>query len=138
MNSKDIRNESLAAMFGEVIHTYTRAQAIDDGVLVDVSETAKEAGFRFPVALTRAVCAKCVEVPPKVVLQDEEGRLWDVLCMAFFAIKRARQGGEQLLFKLHVRNDNRERTPPLVTLKLVCGPGDDAEPVITIMLPDED
>ena len=27
-----------------------RAQALEDGVLVDVSETAREAGFRFPVA----------------------------------------------------------------------------------------
>jgi len=26
----------------------------------------------------------------------------------------------------------------LVTLKALCGPGDDGEPVITIMLPEED
>jgi hypothetical protein len=32
-------------------------------------------------------------------------------------------------FPVHVRNDNRERTPPLVRLKAVCGPGDDGEPV---------
>jgi hypothetical protein len=41
-------------------------------------------------------------------------------------------------FALHVRNDNRERTPPLVRLKAVCGPGDDEEPVITVMRLDED
>ena len=41
-------------------------------------------------------------------------------------------------FAVHVRNDNRERTPPLVRLKALCGPGDDAEPVITVLLPDED
>jgi hypothetical protein len=35
-----------------------------------------------------------------------------------------------------VRND--ERTPALVRLKAVCGPGDRGEPVITIMLPEED
>jgi len=34
-----------------VIHTYTRAQAIEDGVLIDVSEMAREAGFRWPVAV---------------------------------------------------------------------------------------
>ena len=28
--------------------------------------------------------------------------------------------------------------PPLVRLKAVCGPGDDAAPVVTIMLSDED
>jgi hypothetical protein len=30
------------------------------------------------------------------------------------------------------------RTPPLVRLKAVCGPGDEGEPVIIVMLPDED
>ena len=46
-----------------VIFSYTRAQAIADGVLIDVSELAKEAGFRFPVAVTAGVWAECVAVP---------------------------------------------------------------------------
>jgi len=33
--------------FGEVISTYSRAQALEDGVLADVSEMAKEAGIKF-------------------------------------------------------------------------------------------
>jgi Family of unknown function (DUF6573) len=41
-------------------------------------------------------------------------------------------------FGVHVRNDNRGRTPPLVRLKAVCGPGDGGEPTITVMMPDED
>jgi hypothetical protein len=28
--------------------------------------------------------------------------------------------------------------PPLVRLKALCGPGDDGEPVITVMMPGED
>ena len=44
---------SLTEIFGEPISTYTRAEAIEDGVLVDVSETAAEAGITFPVAITR-------------------------------------------------------------------------------------
>ncbi|EQD30141.1 hypothetical protein B2A_14268, partial [mine drainage metagenome] len=42
--------EMPATMFSEddVISRYTRAQAIEDGVLVEVSELAREAGFRFP------------------------------------------------------------------------------------------
>ena len=31
-----------------------------------------------------------------------------------------------------------ERWPKEVTLKAVCGPGDDRKPVITVMLPEED
>ena len=39
----------------EVISCYTRKQAIEDGVLVDVSQTARECGFRHPVAVTARV-----------------------------------------------------------------------------------
>ena len=122
----------------EVISSYTRAQAIEDGVLIDVTETAKEAGIKFPVALTSTVWGQCVEVPEGVTAQDEKGRLWDILWM--FRGAAARFNGDTLFFKLYVRNHNRERLTKadLVTLKAVCGPEDTPEPVITIMLPDED
>jgi hypothetical protein len=122
--------------FGEVIYAYTRAQAIEDGELVDVSTMAKEAGIKFPVAVTRAVWGEYVAVPEGVRCQDEKGRLWDILWM--FRNAAARRGGTEIRFTLHVRNDNREGTPPLRTLKAVCGPGDTPEPVITILMPDED
>ena len=41
-----------AAFFGGVIYAYTRAQAVADGVQVDVTKTAKEAGISFPVFLS--------------------------------------------------------------------------------------
>jgi hypothetical protein len=53
------------------------------------------------------------------------------------AVRRAGNGPE-VRFGVHVRNDNRGRTPPLVRLKAVCGPGDRGEPVVTVMLRDED
>jgi hypothetical protein len=59
-----------------------------DGVLVDVSVTAREAGLRWPVALTGAVWERCVAVPPGVVYQDEAGRLWDVCWMLACAARR--------------------------------------------------
>ena len=43
-----------------VIHRYTRAEAIRDGMLTDVTETAREAGFKVPVAITGAVQDQCV------------------------------------------------------------------------------
>jgi hypothetical protein len=121
----------------DLIHRYTRADAIRDGVLIDVSETTREAGIRYPAALTRAVWDRCVAVPPGVVCQDEAGRLWDVVWLLACAIRRSR-GGPEVRFGVHVRKDNREGTPPLVRLKAVRGPGDRGEPVITVMLPDED
>jgi hypothetical protein len=39
---------------------------------------------------------------------------------------------------LQVRNSNRDRAPPLVRLKAVCGQGDRGEPAIMVMVPDED
>ena len=66
----------------DLIHSYTRAEAVADGVLIDVSAVAREAGIRYPVALTRAAWERCVAVPPGVACQDEAGRLWDVLWRA--------------------------------------------------------
>jgi hypothetical protein len=132
---KTNQNES---PFGEVIFSYTRKQAIAEGFQVDVSTVATEAGIRFPVFLTRSVFDAYVTVPPNVSGQDEAGRLWDVVWMLRFAIRKAAQGHSRLPFALYVRNDNR--APRLIKLTAHCGPLDtDApEPAITIMMPDED
>lgn len=126
----------------EVISTYSRAQAIEDGVLADVDALfpgmAREAGIRYPVAMTGTAFGQYVAVPEGVTGQDPRGRMWDVLWMLRHAIKAAPPGQNEIIFRLHVRNDNRDRTPPLITLKAICGPGDTPEPIITILLPEED
>lgn len=132
---------TLHELFGEPIHIYTRKQATQDCYLVDVTETAKEAGFRLPVAMTRAVWEDCVawteEDSHRQVHQDEGGRLWDVLWMAAQAAKRA--NGDRLTFQLYrVPRGGRGTRPRLASLRMVIGPGDGGEPVITIMMPDED
>lgn len=128
-------DEPASDLFGPVIFSYSRAQAIADGVLIDVTETAKEAGIKHPTALTAAVWAEYVEVPAGVECQDEQGRLWDILNMFRFAAKQS-AGGTELRFEVLVRNDNTSPKP--VTLKAICGPGDTLDPVLTILLPDED
>src|SRR3954466_16412001 len=120
----------------DLIHSYSRADALRDGVLIDVTPTAREAGIRWPVALTQAAWERCVRVQPGVACQDEAGRLWDVLWLLRCAISRS-DGGAALLFGVHVRNDNREGTPPLVQLKAVAGADDDGAPVLAVMLPGE-
>ncbi len=121
-----------------LIYCYTRAQALSDGVLIDVTETALRANFMYPTALTRAVWEQYVRVPEGVSAQDEAGRLWDILWMLYVAIRRRRPHDrtDVTLFQLYVRND--EERLELVLLKALCGPGDDGEPVLTVMLPDED
>ena len=124
--------------FGKLVHAYTRKQALADGEQVDVSETAREAGIRFPVFLTRAVFDAYVAVPPKAEGQDEAGRLWDVVWMTRCAIGQSRPGADRVAVSLYVRNDRRR--PKLVQLVALCGPldMDDPQPAITIMLPGED
>ena len=129
--------------FGDAISTYTRAQAIEDGQLIDVSETAHEAGFTLPVAMTTTVWAECItwteDDNAKQTYQDESGRLWDVLFMAFHGIRTSKASGDQLLYQLYrIQRDGYSTEAELVTLKLIIGPGDTPEPVITILLPNED
>jgi len=123
--------------FGPVIYAYTRSQAVADGVQVEVTKTAKEAGISFPVFLTRTVFDAYVAVPPDVQGQDEAGRLWDIVWMLRFAILRS-HGGDRVPVALYVRNDNTRAK--LVKLIAQCGPldMDDPQPAITVMMPDED
>lgn len=123
--------------WGEPIHSYSRRQAIEDGVLVDISKMASEAGFKYPVAVTSAVWQGLV-VPDEAgrqVGQSEEGRLWDLLWMLFLAIRKGQDGSELRYRVIFLMNGSEHRE---VELKAICGPGDDPAPVITVMLPNED
>lgn len=130
-------------IFGKVIYTYSRRQAIADGMLIDVTETAREAGVTFPVAITAAAWADCVawdadtEARKGCTGNSERGRLWDVVWMFRTFAKAAR--GSVINFALYrIPREGRGTRARKVYLKAVCGPGDTAEPVVTIMLPNED
>lgn len=126
----------------EVIHVYTRAQALEDGVLVDAGAAAREAGFRWPVGLTAAAWADAVAWDQRnednAALQDEAGRLWDVLTMARLATQRGGDGRRAAFEVLRIPNTSRATRPVLTRLQLLCGPGDAGEPVLTITCPGED
>ena len=125
-----------AEPFGPVIFAYTRRQAIEDGVLVDVSETAREAGFRIPVALSRSVWERLVALPEGYRgFQDEAGRLWDVLWMArHYALQAA--DSDRVRMCVLVRDSNR---PPRKHFPIVAiGAGDRGEPVVTVMFSEDD
>ena len=135
--------QSSSGFFGTVISTYSRAQAIDDGVLIDAGSMAREAGFKWPVAVTSAAWCDCVAWSEsdnqKQAYQDESGRLWDVLFMASHAIRAVSGSGDRRNFSLYrVPRNGQSQEAEEVTLKLIVGPGDQGEPVITILLPNED
>ena len=130
---------SAESFFGNVISTYIRAQAIEDGVLIDAGPMAQEVGFKWAVALTAAAWADCVawtdDDSERQVHQDQSGRLWDLVYMASHAIRTRKDSGDRLLFQLYrVPCDGHSTEAVLVTLKLIVGPGDSGEPVITILL----
>jgi hypothetical protein len=154
-------------VFGKPIYSYSRAQAIEDGVLVDVSVMAKEAGITSPVALTRAAYEACVEWTHEDTLktgipQDTAGRLWDVLWMLRVAVNSgvnhvnhpSTHGREDhLLYRLTVVERPGSPVPQVpgvryanrneVVLQAKMHGGDNvtatnADPVITILLWGED
>jgi len=117
--------------------------------------------MKCPLAMTSTAFHRYVwpiegkaNLPPD---QSLEGRFWDVIWMFHAAVKGAvtarRIDPCNLLFDFYCivadpaqwpneRLDATARSGPegmrLVTLKAVSGPGDDSEPVMTFMLPDED
>ena len=122
-----------------IIFRYTRREALEDGVLIDVTELAKEASFVIPVAITAEVEAKILSISKEGEKfgQSRDGRLWDILWMLRYAIM---QDGEEspglIFFTVLVQEDNPK--PESISLKAICGPGDNGEPVLTIMFPHED
>jgi hypothetical protein len=137
----DGMNDRTEEIFGAPMSSYSRLQAIEDGVLVDLMqpgtvELVREAGFKFPLAMTASAFAATVarigeELPAG---QDIQGRLWDVLWMLKCATRRT-SSTDRLSFEVRVWNGCRHE---VVRLWSVCGPGDNEEPVITIILEGED
>jgi hypothetical protein len=119
-----------------VIHSYSRADALADGTLVDVTEAARAAKFRMPVAVTRTIWTRCVEVPDDVQNMSESVRLWRVLHALYIAIALCFGRSHRLTFKLDVPSSDRAVDNDEILA--VCGLGDEGEPVLTLMAPDEE
>ena len=137
----------------EVIASYSRAQAIVDGVLVDLSALAREGGFRYPVAVSEGVfgvlapwakggredVSKPVEGEPLYGLEQSfNGRAWDLLMILLYAIRRGDGGARVDFAPLFLMPPDGRGGPKPVKMYALCGPGDGGEPTITVMLPAED
>lgn len=127
-------------MFDEedVIFSYSRADALNDGSLVDVTEIGKEAGIKFPIAVTVKLMEQYIKPSKEMenIGQSKNGRLWDVLHM--FRIAAIKSSGTDLLYFKVLFQMQINKEPELVKIKGICHPGDNHEPVITLMLPVED
>lgn len=126
----------------DVIYTYTRQQAIADGeqVLVDC-ELSKEAGFSYPVYLTRSVWQLVqMAVTNKKYCNDTEGVLWDILWMSKLAIKRHALANKPLTdtigFTVIVTGAGQKRNHYMF-IQVGATDFDNSAPAITIMFPED-
>ncbi len=123
------------------VSTYTRKQAIKDGVLIDITDTAKEIGFISSVAVTSTVWHGYI-VPAKELEyfgQSVKGRVWDVISRLYFQIQCS-EATDVIYFKtvFMMPEERQIYKHENVELKAVVSAGDNGEPVLTIMLPEED
>lgn len=122
--------------------TFIRTDVLGLGEPVDVTAAAQAVGLRFPVFLTRAVYDKYVLIPKGVTGQDQAERLWKVVWMTRYAMRRHRLVWRapctRCSVPFYVRNNNR--APQRVELLAMLRPRDkhDPSPVLTVMMPYEE
>ena len=118
-----------------LIYTYSRKQAIDEGLQICISELFPHDTrmYKFPVYFTIEVWQLC---------QGKGVIVWDICYMA--AIVGKNQNASIIEFDVIVMNAQRtpdflEDNAPCYTLWAECGAKDfnDPSPAITIMFPEE-
>ncbi len=117
-------------LFGNVIIGYSRAQAIEDGVLVEVPGVLRRmVGLRVHTVMTASSAA---------ATGADDGRdcVRRMLFVTELAAKAAQAGGDTHIVEFRV--PPAEPGKSAVDLVMHLGPGDRGEPVLTIMLPGED
>jgi hypothetical protein len=124
--------------FGEIIYSYTHAQALADGVLIDISKIAREAGFILPVAVSDHLYHDVLNPGQPLLDQGQslEGRIWDMLNILRYSIKTNPETSRLAFYPLFVMSPNTPPSP--VKIVSTIGPSDKGGPIITIFLPEDD
>lgn len=126
-----------------VIDKVSRKDLIEEGSLIVVDdELLKEVGIKFPAAVTSGANALLEDMPE---YESFEGRAYDMLYMFVQAVKGTIQSkttstslGEEMKYEFILNDATFDGEPKEVTIKTIIGPGDNFEPVLTFMLPEED
>ena len=124
----------------EIIYSYSRADALRDGELIDVSRwgSCKKGflgGFKIPVAITRALF-EVIKDYPESIGEDVRGRTHDVLSMAANAARSKGAWNESSTIFNVLMSDESGKLRSL-ELFMTVSPGDDSEPVVTIGFPED-
>jgi len=126
-----------------IISSYSRADAIEDGVLIDAMigdfESVSRQHYKYPVAMTAGVFAIIEKaVNTKKYCNDYAGIWHDILHMAKQGRDIAGGTGKEIVVYIQRFHNNPFHAQNKETFHILCGPGDNAEPVLTVMLPNED
>ena len=121
----------------ETVYVYSRTQALASGALRDITELARDAGFGYPVALTEDAWTHAVAWDH----DDEQGQSVTSRTRAVLTTARAaastrrpsRAPDRYEFIVLRLINGSADTRPHPIRLVLRVGPGDDGEPVVTIM-----
>ncbi|MFM7316106.1 MAG: DUF6573 family protein [bacterium] len=117
----------------QVIHSYSRKQALADGVLVDQSELGRLAGFLVPVAVTAELLAIAREHEAHRDGRPLRWFLHKAISIARLNASYARnKNSRHFLFEVSFNEEHEERATELLRCEL--GPDDDGQPCVTLML----
>ena len=121
-----------------LIYSYTRQQAIEDGVLIDVTDAAKGVGFKVHTVVTATLFHGYVEPPTgfEGEGQSTAGRLHDLLFLVLCAARKNHAGADRATVRVaFLMAPGKTETVDVI---VHIGPGDQGEPVLTLMLPEDD
>ena len=121
-----------------LIYAFTRTMALESGVLIDVTAQAREAGFKLHTVVTDNLFHSYITPPAGLEGEGQsiEGRLHDIFFVLLAAIRSAKAATDYVEIEvLFLMEPGRKEKVKVVA---VVGPGDEGEPVLTIMLPGDD
>ncbi len=115
----------------DVTKDFSRTEAFEIGVLIDLSRQAREAGIRYPLAITPEVYQECLIGDAEEGVRDEMERALDLVTQVA-TIARMSPRVSRVHFDF-IRDDDDFREVPLV---LICSLGDFGETVLTVVRDD--
>ena len=123
--------------------SYSRSQAIKDGVLFDITDMAKSVGITWHVAVTSAVWSNYIvwtdDDRRRQGIQDTADRLWHIVFTLHWTMKKSDKHADVIFYELDILpKDGVSYAVKRTKLKAVIGAGDHCESVITLMLPKDD
>ena len=111
-------------------------QAIDTGVLIDVTPTAKQVGLSFPVTMTKPLWETGIAADKTLTEEEQSARLRDVL-MAFRLRLTAQPTTAPLMDFQALLAFPHGAVPKLVPLFALVQPDEHNQATVTLLLPSE-